>query len=83
VPALDAALGGARARYSNGANVAWIAWPDDRDLAGLDAALLDLGLPGMPLTGAPAGPLLGARHGGAFLERLRSALDPDRRFLEI
>jgi glycolate oxidase FAD binding subunit len=83
VPALDAALRGARARYSNGANVAWIAWPDDRDLAGLDAALLDLGLPGMPLTGAPAGPLLGARRGGAFLERLRGALDPDRRFLEI
>jgi len=84
VAALDAALAaaGARARYSNGANVAWVAWPGDRPLDALDAALRELGLPGMALTGAPGRPLLGAHGGGAFLARLRAALDPHGRFLE-
>ena len=85
VAGLQAALiaAGARARYSNGANVAWIAWPDDRPLAELDATLRALDLPGVALTGAPGRPLLGARRGGAFLDRLRTALDPDGRFAEM
>jgi glycolate oxidase FAD binding subunit len=84
VPALEAALAaaGARARYSLGANVAWIAWPEERPLAGLDAALGDLGLAGVVLTGDPDGPLLGRPQGGAFARRVRAALDPHARFLE-
>ena len=86
VVALQAALAatGARARYSLGANVAWIAWPEERPLAGLDAALRGLGLAGMVLTGDPdpGGPLLGRPQGGAFAARVRAALDPHARFLE-
>lgn len=82
VPALDAALAaaGASARYSLGANVAWVAWPEERPLAGLDVALRGLGLAGMALTGAPAPALLGATGGGPFAARIRSALDPHGRF---
>jgi hypothetical protein len=84
VPALEAVLAtaGARARYSLGANVAWIAWPEERPLAALDAALGELGLAGVVLTGDPDGPLLGRPQGGAFARRVRAALDPHARFLE-
>src|SRR5205823_1666501 len=45
VPQLDAQLAaaGARARYSLGANLAWVAWPVERPLDDLDAALRALG----------------------------------------
>jgi len=84
VPALQAALAaaGAQARYSNAANVAWVAWPDPQPLARLDAALAGLGLSGTALTGPPCARVLGARRGGAFAARLRVALDPDGRFQE-
>lgn len=83
VPALEAASAGAPTRYSNAANVAWIAWPPEREIGELDAALRGLGLSAIPLGGPPAGPRLGVRRGGAFLERLREALDPDHRFPEL
>ena len=85
VAALDAALGGAgaHARYTRGANAAWIAWPEERDLAELDAVLAGLGLVGMALTGASHRALLGAPGGGAFADRVRSAMDPDDRFLWV
>jgi glycolate dehydrogenase FAD-binding subunit len=84
VPALEERLAtnGARARYSNGANVAWVAWPSERPLHHLDQGLRSLGLAGMPLTGAADRTLLGAVPGGAFAERIRRALDPHHRFLE-
>lgn len=81
VPALERALAGATWRLSVGANVAWIAWPGDRAIAELDAALAEAGVSGLVLRGADR-PLLGVRRGGAFAQRLRAALDPDRRFLE-
>ena len=69
VVALQAALAatGARARYSLGANVAWIAWPEERPLAELDAALRGLGLAGMVADRRPrpGGPLLGAAAAAA------------------
>jgi glycolate oxidase FAD binding subunit len=85
VPALDAELAGAGAirRYGRAANLAWIAWPAERPLAGLDLLLGRLGLPGLVLTGPPGSGRLGARSGGVFAQRVRSALDPDSRFPEI
>lgn len=82
VPAIQAVVdaAGARARYSLGANVAWIAWPGGTPLAALDAALGTHGLAAMVLTGPPHRALLGAPGGGAFAERIRAALDPDHRF---
>ena len=84
VGALQAALApiGARVRYSRGANVAWVAWPEDRPLAQLDASLSSLGLAGMVLTGPADRILLGMRGGGAFGARIRAALDPHSRFPE-
>ncbi len=82
VPALEELLAGAgaTARYSLGANVAWVAWPQERPLGELDRALGALGLTGMALTGPPAPALLGAGGGGPFAARIRSALDPHGRF---
>ncbi len=84
VPGLQAALAdaGARARYSLGANVAWVAWPDAQPLAELETVVSELGVAGMVLTGASHRALLGSPGGGAFAERIRAGLDPDRRFLE-
>jgi len=84
VAGLEAALeaAGARARYSLGANVAWVAWPADRPLEELDTALTALELAGMVLTGAPGRVLLGRTGAGAFATRVRAALDPHARFLE-
>ncbi len=84
VAALEAALAaaGARARYSLGANVAWVAWPSDRPLDELDSSLSALELAGMVLTGAPGRVLLGRTGGGAFATRVRAAIDPHSRFLE-
>jgi len=81
---LEAALAvaGARARYSLGADVAWVAWPADRPLEELDAALSALELAGIVLTGLPGRVLLGRTGGGAFATRVRAALDPHARFLE-
>jgi glycolate oxidase FAD binding subunit len=81
IPALDRALDGAPRRLSVGANVAWIAWPAERAIGGLDGALAAAGLPGMVLRGADAR-LIGARRGGAFAQRVRGALDPDATFPE-
>lgn len=85
MPGLEVALAaaGARARYSLGANLAWVAWPADRPLGELDSALRTLGISGMALTGQPGRLLLGDAGGGAFATRVRTALDPDSRFLEV
>lgn len=89
VAELDAALAtsGAMRRYS-GLRSALVAWPRELGLVALDEQLYRLGLPGIALL-APSGgademlPLLGRRDGGAFAVRVRRALDPDARFLEV
>jgi glycolate oxidase FAD binding subunit len=67
-------------RYGAGANVAWLAWPDERPAKELDEALRSLGLAGVFLTGSPATPMVGAHAGGAFAQRVKAALDPCGRF---
>jgi glycolate oxidase len=78
--ALDASLGSAARRYTRAGAGGWVAWPPDRPLDELDAALRDVGAGGVRLTGAPGTVLLGATSGGAFADRVRRALDPDGRF---
>ena len=68
---------GAARRYSSAGHLCWVAWPAGREPAALDAALRELGLSGVWLTGAPADPLLGVRAGGEFATRVRRGLDPD------
>jgi glycolate oxidase FAD binding subunit len=84
VEALVAALSGSGAliRMSLAANLAWVAWPADREVEELHRALAGLSLGAMVLTAGPERTLLGTVGGGAFADRVRRALDPDRRFLE-
>jgi glycolate oxidase FAD binding subunit len=69
-------------RYSAGGQVTWLAWPpaavDD-----LDAALKALDLSGLVVLGQPGRPRLGVRTGQSFERRVKAALDPDGRFVEV
>lgn len=70
-------------RYSVAGNLAWLACPEDLD--SLDALLSSLELGGLVLFD-PRGcerPLLGLRAGEAFGRRVKQALDPTGRFLEV
>ncbi len=72
---------GGQARYSLGANVAWISWPETAGLQPLDDALHVQGLAGSVLRGPVGAPIhLGQVRGGDFATRIRSALDPESRF---
>lgn len=68
-------------RYSAGGNVAWIAWPASLDL--LDNILKKQGLRGLTLLGEPTlQPLLGVPPDPIFAQRVRQALDPQRKFAQ-
>jgi glycolate oxidase FAD binding subunit len=70
----------AQRRYSAGGQVAWVAWP--APIAMLHELLSAQGLSGLVVWGAPGRPLIGLRAGGAFAQRVKSALDPAGRFGE-
>ena len=70
-------------RYSAGGQVAWLAWPEP--ISSLESLLNDQKLSGLVLwSGAQTvtQPLIGARTGAAFFQRVKSALDPVKRFIE-
>jgi len=81
--ALEHAVGaaGGRTRISLAANLAWIAWPDGA--AALDALLREARLTGLVLRGDAPQPVLGVPVRNPFGDRLRAALDPDDRFVEV
>ena len=83
VGAFERALAGVAAprRYGAAAAVAWIAWPATEPIAKLERALAVVAAPALVVRApAPvARPLLGVAP-NAFLERIRSALDPLGRF---
>lgn len=83
VPALEeqAAAADMRRRYSVAGNAAWLAMPGR--LAGLDNALIELQLSGLVLRGPTNLPYLGIRMGLPFAQRVKQALDPMERFLEV
>jgi glycolate oxidase FAD binding subunit len=68
-------------RYSVGANLAWIGWSGE--LSGLDEGLSQLQLSGLVILGPPGRPYLGERKGMAFAKRVKQALDPQARWVEI
>lgn len=67
-------------RYSAGGNVAWLAVAE---LNTLNSALNRLGLAGLVLFGPPGRPYVGARKGLSLARRVKQALDPSGKFLEI
>jgi glycolate oxidase FAD binding subunit len=84
VPLDDAvrAAGGV-VRFGLAANVAWVAWPSDASMHALDQLLARAGLAGVVLAGAADQPLVGRRRPNPFAARVRQALDPHGRFLEV
>jgi hypothetical protein len=83
VPQLDRFLTDQDAirRYSVGANLAWIGWSGE--LSGLDEGLSQLQLSGLVILGRPGRPNLGERKGVAFAKRVKQALDPQARWVEV
>ncbi|MBX3050679.1 MAG: FAD-binding protein [Caldilineaceae bacterium] len=79
ITSLEGALASAfPRRYSVGGNLLWLGW--DKPISELDSLLTSQGLSGLLLRGAADSPWLGKRPGGAFLARVKTALDPDEKF---
>lgn len=75
-----------RRRYSAGGNIIWLAWPTSNAEAGLDklnSLLTRLELSGLVLLGPPGSIRLGVNPGAPFARRVKQALDPGGRFLEL
>jgi len=72
---------GAQRRYSVGANLAWLTWTKPLDQ--LNRKLIELGLAGLVVLGTAGKVRLGALKGIAFAKRVKTALDPQGRWLEI
>lgn len=88
IPALEAQLKGveARRRYSMGGNLVWLAWPvvaGDQWADRLDSLLAGLDLAGLVLLGPAGVARLGVNPGASFARRIKQALDPNGRFLEL
>jgi glycolate oxidase FAD binding subunit len=83
VPELDKILSQSDAlrRYSVGANLAWIAWPGSLQV--LDDFLSKLELSGLVLMGNEPASRLGVRKGESFARRVKQALDPQGRWVEV
>lgn len=83
VLSLDERLNGHRVscRYSVGANVAWVGWPGEIQV--LDKILADLELSGLVVLGPAGKARLGLRVGESFARRVKAALDPTGRWVEV
>lgn len=82
VPEFDASIQEhvAARRYSVGGNVAWLSAPN---LEPLNDTLIRLELAGLVLFGPPGRPFIGARKGEALARRVKKALDPSGKFLDL
>lgn len=68
-------------RYSNGANVAWIAWSNPMDI--LDRKLNEIKLGGLSILGQTDQVRLGFQKEGIFHQRIKNALDPVGKWAEV
>jgi glycolate oxidase FAD binding subunit len=73
----------AHCRYSVGGNLAWLAWSPEEGIDSLNDLLAALNLAGLVLFGPPGRPYVGAYAGGLLASRVKQALDPAGRFLEV
>lgn len=88
IPGLEKALTNIKTerRYAVGGKLGWIAWPgDDQDVSfqALNAAFGELGLVGLVLLGPAKQYRLGTWPGQLLLRRVKQALDPANRFLDV
>jgi glycolate oxidase FAD binding subunit len=82
IPALDQALPlTAKRRYTGGGQAAWIALADRAET--LEPVLIAQGLAGLVLKGSTDRARLGVRAGESFGRRVKEALDPQHRFVEV
>ncbi|HEX4960022.1 MAG TPA: FAD-binding protein, partial [Thermoanaerobaculia bacterium] len=83
IPALETSLQEieTRRRYSAGGNLCWLATPADVPV--LDRLLTVLDLSGLVLLGPAGTTRLGTDPGAPFARRIKQALDPDARFLDL
>ena len=82
IPAFDQALPPTtKRRYIGGGQGAWIALPDRAEA--LEPILIAQGLAGLVLIGASGRVRLGVRAGESFERRVKDALDPQHRFVEV
>ncbi len=81
---LDAELGNAGVvrRYTAGGHVAWTSWPRDATRDDVESLLRRVDARGLVVRGLEGPPLLPPRPNG-FADRVRTALDPRRKFLEL
>lgn len=68
-------------RYSVGGNVAWVAWPESVDR--LDALLSELDLSGLVVLGPGGQPRVGINRSETFFRRVKQALDPLQKWVEV
>jgi len=68
-------------RYSVGANVAWISW--SKPIETLDQYLNQNGLSGRLILGSPGRSRIGSKNAGSFYQRIKRALDPNGKWVEV
>ena len=68
-------------RYGAGGSVAWIGLPNAESVAAFGEDLTTRGFSALAFMGENASPLIGAYPGHFLLNRIKSAIDPDGRFL--
>lgn len=68
-------------RYSVAGNVVWIDWPGERPIKMLDECLLHHGAPATVLTGTVPRYRLGVRGDRQMIANVKTALDPNHRFV--
>jgi hypothetical protein len=83
IPALDSFFSGYSVprRYTVAGNLAWVAWAGDPKT--LHEELTQQQLSGLAIMGPPGSTRLGVRTGATFANRIKRALDPQGRWMEV
>jgi glycolate oxidase FAD binding subunit len=83
IPMLETMLAGMEClrHYSGGGQLLWLATPASPQA--LHELLAGNGFSGLAVFGPPGSPRLGLRVGTPFEQRVKTALDPNRRFAEV
>jgi glycolate oxidase FAD binding subunit len=68
-------------RYTVGANLTWIGWQGPIEI--LHQHLMESGLSGLVVIGSPDHPRIGVRIGESFTRRIKHALDPLGRWVDV